>query len=237
MGCKGQIPWNKGRTQVYRPESLVRITTAQRLRRQREGSFGTDDAVQLYQQGKSMKEVALILHGSETAIWRRLSPLGVLKDRGWKRRGQKLSPEIRLNMSRGIKKSFESEERREKTRGKNNPFFGRRHKPETIACMKLKLSQLLSGENNPQWRGGLSYEPYGKEFNKRLKEWIHKRDGYKCQACHRSDRVLVVHHIDYDKRNNEPSNLVSLCRPCHGKTVADRGDWRRLIQPEGVMAQ
>ena len=29
---------------------------------------------------------------------------------------------------------------------------------------------------------------------------------------------LHVHHIDYDKINNDPNNLVALCNSCHAKT-------------------
>jgi hypothetical protein len=35
-----------------------------------------------------------------------------------------------------------------------------------------------------------------------------------------------VHHIDYDKTNNHPSNLVTLCHNCHSRTNYDRPSWR-----------
>lgn len=91
----------------------------------------------------------------------------------------------------------------------------------------------LSGKNNGSWQGGISFEPYGLEFNKQLKESIRKRDGYKCMECKYTQEQLgyrlPVHHIDYNKRNNNPSNLVSLCRPCHAQTNFSRNDWKQYF--------
>jgi hypothetical protein len=35
-----------------------------------------------------------------------------------------------------------------------------------------------------------------------------------CEACG-TDQQLQAHHIDQDKRNNEPTNIQTLCRWCH----------------------
>lgn len=42
---------------------------------------------------------------------------------------------------------------------------------------------------------------------------IRRRDGV-CQRCGSPDR-LSVHHIDTDKTNNDPGNLITYCWPCH----------------------
>jgi len=77
------------------------------------------------------------------------------------------------------------------------------------------------GQNNSSWKGGISYEPYGLEFNSELKELIRKRDDYKCRSCQAPQeefiQALAVHHIDENKRNNNPDNLIALCKYCHGK--------------------
>ena len=84
-------------------------------------------------------------------------------------------------------------------------------------------------ENNPSWQGGKSFEPYGLEFNKKLKEQIRKRDGYKCQLCFKSQSQmkykLPIHHIDYNKINNNFNNLISLCKNCHSRTNYKRRSW------------
>lgn len=50
-----------------------------------------------------------------------------------------------------------------------------------------------------------------------------KRDSYICQDCKKEKLNLIVHHIDESRKNgrsvmnNDLSNLVTLCRNCHGK--------------------
>jgi len=83
------------------------------------------------------------------------------------------------------------------------------------------------GEHNPVWKGGSSFEPYPPEFNAPLKRQIRKRDSYRCAICGKNARC--VHHIDYDKHNSSPSNLVTLCIPCHNKTNHHRKKWQRFF--------
>jgi len=88
-----------------------------------------------------------------------------------------------------------------------------------------------SGENSPSWKGGKSFEPYTVNWTKTLRRSIRERDKYICQLCHKEqgDRALAVHHIDYDKANNDPNNLISLCESCHGKTNEQRDMWTRYF--------
>ncbi|MHA1787860.1 MAG: HNH endonuclease [Candidatus Helarchaeota archaeon] len=79
------------------------------------------------------------------------------------------------------------------------------------------------GKLNPNWKGGISFEPYPLGWNKTFKEQIRYRDGYRCQNCGipeiECDRKLHVHHIDYNKNNLNLDNLISLCHNCHAKTI------------------
>lgn len=81
-------------------------------------------------------------------------------------------------------------------------------------------------ENSNWYINGKSLEIYPLEFNKELKETIRKRDNYTCQICGKSakdnGRALDVHHIDYNKQNLNPNNLISLCISCHMKTNYNR---------------
>ena len=83
------------------------------------------------------------------------------------------------------------------------------------------------GDKNPAWQGGLSFEPYSFEFTLQLKELIRKEYKYKCQICNKKQkkRKLSIHHIDYNKKNCNPDNLVPLCNSCHNKTQWDRKKW------------
>lgn len=92
-----------------------------------------------------------------------------------------------------------------------------------------------SGEGSGSWKGGIAHLSYGPEFDEQFKEKIRCRDHYGCQRCgvrsgRQLHRSLDIHHIDYEKRNNDPSNLVSLCRRCHSKTQGNRGYWQGHFQ-------
>lgn len=96
---------------------------------------------------------------------------------------------------------------------------------------------LFSKGNLPwNWLGGISFEPYGIEFNRDLKRKIRERDNYMCQECGMTEielgYILSVHHIDYDKQNNSENNLISLCRSCHCQTNFNRDDWTEYYQNE-----
>jgi len=88
--------------------------------------------------------------------------------------------------------------------------------------------QAHSGENAPNWRGGLSLEPYGPGWIETLREQIRERDGRICQFCDaREDKEkLHIHHIDYSKTNHAPGNLIALCRACHTRTGYNRAKWQ-----------
>lgn len=94
---------------------------------------------------------------------------------------------------------------------------------------KRRLSEMNSGENHPQWRGGISFEPYSSEFNGALKDMIRERDGWTCQGCDKTQREegkrLAIHHIDYDKLDNDSINLVAVCGACNAKANYNRPYW------------
>ena len=43
-------------------------------------------------------------------------------------------------------------------------------------------------------------------------------------------RCLDIHHIDYDKKNNDINNLIALCRSCHCKTNGEREYWTDYLK-------
>lgn len=124
-------------------------------------------------------------------------------------------PEFRAKM----KKIHESEEFRAKSRFIITPEFRAK----------------MTGEKNGNWRGGISFEPYDPEFNNSLREQIRRRDDNMCQfpSCDSTRRLsarLLVHHIDYDKKNNAPSNLITLCRSHNGVVNGNREHWSMYFQ-------
>jgi hypothetical protein len=97
-----------------------------------------------------------------------------------------------------------------------------------------KQSLRMSGNGNSNWRGGKSFELYTVDWTKTLKRSIRERDNYICQICGnpQEDVVFSVHHIDYDKKNCNPNNLITLCRKCHSKTNFNRDLWSEYFRKE-----
>lgn len=151
------------------------------------------------------------------------------------------SPETIELISRKNKEKWQDPEYRKRCTanrpdqsGSNNPFFGKKHSDKT----KQIISENNSGEKNYNWKGGISKEPYCFEFTKGLKEQIKERDDYQCQNpdCWKTNNKLVVHHIDYNKKNCSADNLITLCRSCNSRVNDNRNYWKNIFSqyPTGI---
>lgn len=101
-------------------------------------------------------------------------------------------------------------------------------------CMVEWRVENFSGEDHPRWNGGYN-RYYGPNWYQQRREVL-ERDDYECQSCpvdreQHNERYgcdPVVHHItrfgDFDnyKEANELSNLITLCKRCHGLVEAGR---------------
>ncbi|MEK6844622.1 MAG: NUMOD3 domain-containing DNA-binding protein [Nanoarchaeota archaeon] len=116
--------------------------------------------------------------------------------------------------------------------GENNPMYGKKYTKEQRQNISNSLKGLLIGDKNGNWNNGSSFEPYGIEFNKEKKQQVLERDNYTCQDpnCEHLSERLNVHHIDYDKKNNTPENLIILCAICHTKSNFNRVFWVEFYQ-------
>ena len=135
-------------------------------------------------------------------------------------KGKIRSQELRDKISETNKRRVLSKEARQRM---SEAHKGKKQSSELI------LKRIKKGEEHYNWQGGISFEPYTIQFNRELKELVRKRDNYKCQICGMPEieniHKLDIHHIDYNKKNCLPSNLISLCRKCHMKTNFNREYW------------
>jgi hypothetical protein len=97
-----------------------------------------------------------------------------------------------------------------------------------------EFSESRIGKNNPNWHGGIQYEPYDNNWNRKFKNLIRKRDNQVCINCgkHREKLKysLDVHHINYDKQLSIKENCISLCHSCHSLTQINRDYWTKFFQ-------
>jgi len=88
---------------------------------------------------------------------------------------------------------------------------------------KEQISLQHSKDKCTFWQGGKSFEPYSIDWTRTLRRSIRERDNYLCMICLKYG--YDVHHIDYNKKNCNPDNLITLCRGCHMKTNLNRSKW------------
>jgi len=94
-------------------------------------------------------------------------------------------------------------------------------------CRADWFSENVSGEDHPNWKGGVG-DYYGDNWH-RIRRKVRKRDRYECQFCGVTDGAaklihgaeLHVHHatrkdeFETIEDSNSLSNLLTLCAFCH----------------------
>ena len=142
--------------------------------------------IQLYQEGLNDVEIARILRVNKSAIQR-------------KRCCFFLKP----NTNQGAQK------------GSRNPVFsaiknGNWQDPSLKESVRLALSNMRIGANNPNWSTGASRSPSKTRLS------LYGFDLNKCSNCGAIEGIQI-HHLDGDKTNGNLSNIQILCRKCHAK--------------------
>jgi len=142
----------------------------------------------------------------------------------------KLSMAMKGNKNQEKKRSKLTKKKIAKALKGNRHTFGYKHSKG----MKLKCQLAKTRIKNPAWRGGVSFEPYSPEWKRDIKNSIKIRDSHTCQICQTSynslSKRLHVHHIDYNKKNCLPENLITLCHCCHSKTNHKRKFWQKYLK-------
>ena len=75
------------------------------------------------------------------------------------------------------------------------------HKYCSMQC-QWDTRTLFNGEKSSTWRGGISFEPYSRDFNNSLKFMIRERFNFQCVECgiKENGKKHHIHHIDYNKK-------------------------------------
>ncbi len=217
---KGNIPWDKGRNLSDYPQ------------------MGYQKGHKQFNTGKTWFKKGMIPWSKGKHLWKnRIHPM----------LGKKHSEETKRKISEmGIGRKHTEEwkkEAKERSSGKNNPWWGKHHTKEVKKAISERNKKMI-GDKAFNWQGGISKEPYPFEFGEELKELIRKRDNYKCQLCgkfqkeqlRKTRKKLNVHHIDYNKKNLNPNNLITLCFRCHSKTNGknSRKYWTEFLSSVAV---
>jgi len=157
---------------------------------------------------------------------------------------KKILSEKRTGKGNGLYgKPLTKEHKRRISKSNKGRVFSRSHKQRLSKSKqgrklseetKIKISLSRFGKNNPNWKGGITHEPYceiwlDNDFKKSIKE----RDGHECKnpfckniCCN----DLAVHHINYIKKDCHPNNLITLCRSCNGRANFNRLYWENVYK-------
>lgn len=107
-------------------------------------------------------------------------------------------------------------------KGKKNP--GHSESMKGRIPWNKGLKGYMSGENNGNWKGGISVENRSIYQSIEYRDWrdkIFKRDNYTCQVCYKTNCELNAHHIKiwrkYPELIFDIDNGLTLCVKCHNK--------------------
>ena len=99
---------------------------------------------------------------------------------------------------------------------------------------KKGMKGYMAGEMSSNWKGGISFEIYPKEFNSALKLKIRTRDNFTCALCGKKEqeeikefgKSLSVNHINFNKKDCREENLNTLFTRCNSKINYDREHYK-----------
>jgi len=158
-----------------------------------------------------------------------------VKKCGSPRKGKKQTPEAiekireaaKNQKNRGSNKGSPWSESRRNAQEERNRLGLKPNSYKKRIIIKYKPIKHKCGEYHPAW--------------KEIRKVIYERDLWTCQVCgvhckgKKSSKYkakIQCHHIDYDKTNNDPFNLLTLCASCHMKTNFDRMDWMNFLKTQ-----
>jgi hypothetical protein len=122
-----------------------------------------------------------------------------------------------------------------------------RRTPGQKQKINLRIASKRIGENNPNWKGGISQdnyhykkiqvERYPEKIRARQRIYYHKKAGNiipgVCENC-RTDKRIEAHHPDYEN----PLEVIWLCVDCHREVhQKEREHGKRSMKPSQLSQQ
>ena len=197
-----------------------------------------------WNQNKSICEIARIFKIHNTTIFKKLKKFGIrIKSRWEARGGRPTFIKWRKILTREflIKEYIDKEKNMlciAKEQGTVHSIVQKYLKEYCISIRSRSECQkgIQIGKKHWNWCGGL--KDGHTSFFLRTRYKIRKRDNYICQCCgiteeehyEKFNKNLLVHHIDFNKLNDDEKNLITLCRSCHSKINGDLDYWFAYFQ-------
>lgn len=98
---------------------------------------------------------------------------------------------------------------------------------ELVGLSRQRVYQIISGYGQAGSNSSTRVE---------IRKAIFARDNKQCQLCSHADSI-VIHHIDGNDRNNDTTNLITLCPSCHIRYHKTNGDKPKLMAKEVEIIQ
>ena len=161
-------------------------------------------AIELYNEGATLKELALRYECNPETIKRRFVEWQVsFRKKNWFHKDRPKSQDHRERLRQQLA----------------------RIRPLAIKAVKEGKRRSYKGKENPKWRGGsVNY----------FKQLVLARDGRKCRLCGYDEHpeIIEVDHLDGNHNNNVLENGMAVCPNCHRIEEFKRMSFHTKLRPK-----
>lgn len=109
---------------------------------------------------------------------------------------------------------------------------------KTNFCCMDCMGNYRKGEKHPAWKGDAAKRKgwWRSQFGESFRKKIYAIFNYTCPFCDKRSG-FDIHHINYNKTENDLSNLVLLCHNHHPQTNYNRQKWINFFEACGLNAK